>query len=69
MIVLVRTIDTKFFSTHFLADNDELKRKTIAKLHAFRREFAIVPNVALHEIYKFEFQKKFGRESAYTQSR
>ena len=60
---LVRTIDTRFFLTHFLADTDELKRKAKAKMIELRREGAVVPTIVIHEVYKFEYQR-FGREVA-----
>lgn len=57
MIRIVRTVDTRFFLTHFLTDDSEIKKKTIAKLHELRKESALVPTIVLHEVYKFEFQK------------
>ncbi len=60
---LRRTIDTRFFLTHFLADTDELRRKTRAKMIALRSEAAAVPTIVIHEVYKFEYQR-FGGDVA-----
>ncbi len=60
---LDRTIDTRFFLTHFLADTDELRRKAKAKMIELRREGAVVPTIVIHEVYKFEYQR-FGRNVA-----
>ena len=48
-----RTVDTRFFLTHFLADTDELKNKTSRKLIELQKEMAVVPTIVLHEVYKF----------------
>ncbi|HEY4699781.1 MAG TPA: PIN domain-containing protein [Nitrososphaerales archaeon] len=58
-----RTVDTRFFLTIFLADNDELKQKVKVKIAELRRESAIVPTIVIHEVYKFIYQK-IGREAA-----
>ena len=65
---MARTVDTRFFLTHFLTDDGEIKKKTIAKLYELRKESAFVPTIVLHEVYKFEFQK-FGKDSAETLTR
>jgi predicted nucleic acid-binding protein len=57
------TLDTRFFLTHFLADTENLKRKTAKKMAEFQRAMAIVPTIVLHEIYKFQFEN-MGREVA-----
>lgn len=48
-----RTVDTRFFLTHFLAETDELKIKTSRKMVDLQREMAVVPTIVLHEVYKF----------------
>jgi predicted nucleic acid-binding protein len=48
-----RTIDTRFFLTHFLAETDELKAQTSEKMVELQREMAVVPTIVLHEVYKF----------------
>lgn len=48
-----RTVDTRFFLTHFLAATDELKAKTSKKMLELQRETAVVPTIVLHEVYKF----------------
>jgi len=50
------TLDTRFFLTHFLADTEELKRRTSKKMAEFQRAMAIVPTIVLHEVYKFQFE-------------
>ena len=57
------TLDTRFFLTHFLADTENLKRRTAKKMAEFQRATAIVPTIVLHEIYKFQFEN-MGREVA-----
>jgi predicted nucleic acid-binding protein len=57
------TLDTRFFLTHFLADSENLKRRTAKKMVEFQRAGAIVPTIVLHEIYKFQFEN-MGREVA-----
>ncbi|MGQ9543915.1 MAG: PIN domain-containing protein [Candidatus Bathyarchaeia archaeon] len=47
------TVDTRFFLTHYLADTDQLKAKATRKMVELQREAAIVPTIALHEVYKF----------------
>lgn len=60
---MARTIDTRFFLTHFLADTDELKAKTTRKMLDLQRESAVVPTIVLHEIYKF-MRDNAGRDVA-----
>lgn len=60
---MVRTVDTRFFLTHFLADSDTLKQKVKSKMGELRKESAIVPTIVIHEVYKFEYQK-LGRDTA-----
>lgn len=48
-----RTVDTRFFLTHFLAETDDLKTKTTKKIIELQRENAVVPTIVLHEVYKF----------------
>ncbi len=48
-----RTVDTRFFLTHFLAETDELRTKTSKKMVELQKETAVVPTIVLHEIYKF----------------
>jgi predicted nucleic acid-binding protein len=57
------TLDTRFFLTHFLADTENLKRRTARKMAEFQRAMAIVPTIVLHEMYKFQFEN-MGREVA-----
>ena len=52
-----RTIDTRFFLTHFLADTDQLKNKTSRKMVELQRESAVVPTIVIHEIYKLILDK------------
>ncbi len=60
---MVRTIDTRFFLTHLLANSDALKRKVKSKMIELRKESAVVPTIVIHEVYKFEYQK-LGRDIA-----
>jgi len=50
------TLDTRFFLTHFLADTEDLRRRTSKKMAEFQRAMAIVPTIVLHEVYKFQFE-------------
>lgn len=50
-----RTVDTRFFLTHFLAETDELKNKTSKKMVELQKEMALVPTIVLHEVYKFMY--------------
>jgi len=50
------TLDTRFFLTHFLADTEDLRRRTCRKMAEFERATAIVPTIVLHEVYKFQFE-------------
>jgi len=58
-----RTIDTRFFLTHFLADTDELKEETRKKMIELQEEMAIVPTIVLHEVYKY-LHDRLGRDVA-----
>lgn len=58
-----RTIDTRFFLTHYLAHTDQLKSRTSRKMVELQREIAIVPTIVLHEIYKFMYEN-VGKEVA-----
>lgn len=53
---MVVTVDTRFFLTHFLADTEDVRKKTTERMTAIQREWAIVPTIVLHEVYKFEFE-------------
>jgi predicted nucleic acid-binding protein len=57
------TLDTRFFLTHFLADTEDLRRRTSRKMIEFQRATAIVPTIVLHEVYKFQFEN-IGKEVA-----
>jgi predicted nucleic acid-binding protein len=57
------TVDTRFLLTHFLADTDELKERTSARLAELQKEMAFVPTIVIHEVYKFMFEK-LGKEVA-----
>jgi len=61
------TIDTRFFLTHYLADADDLKRRTSHRMIELQREAAIVPTIVIHEVYKFEFEN-VGRDVAETRA-
>ena len=50
------TLDTRFFLTHFLADTEDLRRRTSKKMAELRRTMAIVPTIVLHEVYKFQLE-------------
>jgi predicted nucleic acid-binding protein len=50
------TLDTRFFLTHFLADTEDLRRRTSKKMAELRRAMAFVPTIVLHEVYKFQFE-------------
>jgi predicted nucleic acid-binding protein len=58
-------IDTKFFVVHFLAEDEETKRKTRKVLESLQEEanLGVVPTVVVHEFYKFEMEY-FGRDVA-----
>ena len=58
-------IDTRFFIVHFLAEDEETKRKTRKILESLQRKgsLGIVPTVVVHELYKFEMEN-FGRDVA-----
>jgi predicted nucleic acid-binding protein len=57
------TVDTRFLLTHFLADTDDLKERTSARMAELRKEMAFVPTIVIHEVYKFMFEK-LGKEVA-----
>jgi len=57
------TVDTRFFLTHYLADTEELKRRTSSRMIELRREGALVPTIVVHEVYKFECEN-VGRDVA-----
>jgi len=50
---MTRTVDTRFFLTHFMADTAQVKAKTSRKMVELQKETAIVPTIVLHEIFKF----------------
>ena len=50
------TVDTRFFLTHFLADQEPLREKTRLKIAELQRQRAIVPTIVVHEVYKFEYE-------------
>ncbi len=56
-------MDTRFFLTHYLADTEELKRKTSKKMLDLQRESAFVPTIVLHEVYKF-MHENVGKDAA-----
>lgn len=58
-----RTVDTRFFLTHYLADTDQLKLRTSRKMVELQREAAIVPTIVVHEVYKFMYENA-GKEVA-----
>jgi len=58
-----RTIDTRFFLTHFLAESGEVKEQTRRKMIELQEEMAIVPTIVLHEVYKY-MHDRLGREIA-----
>jgi predicted nucleic acid-binding protein len=57
------TVDTRFLLTHYLADTEEMKAKTSAKMAELQREMAFVPTIVIHEVYKFMLEK-LGKEVA-----
>jgi len=58
-------IDTRFFVVHFLAEDEETKRKTRKILESLQKEasLGIVPTIVVHELYRFEMEN-FGRDVA-----
>ena len=58
-------IDTRFFVVHFLAEDEETKKKTRRMLESLQKEASLgfVPTIVVHEFYKFEMEN-FGREVA-----
>lgn len=63
--MIIRTVDTRFFLTHFSADTDELKTKTRKMMYELERESAILPTMVLHELYKIQCEI-VGRDAAET---
>ena len=63
----IRTIDTRFFLTHFTADTEEIKNKTRKKMNDLKRESAILPTMVIHELYKIQCET-LGREAAETRT-
>jgi predicted nucleic acid-binding protein len=59
----IRTIDTRFFLTHFTADTIELKSQTRKKMHELEAESAILPTIVLHELYKIQCET-VGKDTA-----
>jgi len=57
------TVDTRFLLTHYLADTDEMRAKTSAKMAELQRETAFIPTIVIHEVYKFMLEK-LGKEVA-----
>lgn len=51
-------VDTRLFITHFLAENEELRKKTKKILTDLQRpdNVGYVPTIVIHEIYKFEYE-------------
>jgi predicted nucleic acid-binding protein len=60
---LPTTIDTRFFLTHYVAGTEELKLKTSRKMIELQREFAVVPTIVVHEVYKF-MHENVGKDTA-----
>jgi len=60
---LPRTVDTRFFLTHFVAETEDLRSKTSRKIIELKKESAVVPTIVIHEVYKF-MQENAGREVA-----
>ena len=60
---MTRTVDTRFFLTHFFGETEDLRKKTEAKMFQLRRESAVVPTVVIHEVFKFVCQR-IGKDSA-----
>jgi predicted nucleic acid-binding protein len=58
-----RTVDTRFFLTHFLAETDELKEQTRKKMVELQAEMAMVPTIVLHEVYKY-IHDRLGKDVA-----
>lgn len=58
-------VDTRFFIVHFLAENEELKKKTRKLFVDFQQpeNEGYVPTIVIHEVYKFEFET-FGKDVA-----
>ncbi len=54
---MARTVDTRFFLTHLLVDDEALKQKVKSKMIELRKEPAIIPTIVIHEVYKFEYQR------------
>jgi predicted nucleic acid-binding protein len=63
----IRTVDTRFFLTHFTAETDELKSKTRKMMHELERESAIIPTMVIHELYKIQCETA-GKDAAETRA-
>ena len=63
----IRTIDTRFFLTHFTAGTDELKSKTRKMMYELERESAILPTMVIHELYKTQCET-VGKDTAETRT-
>jgi len=51
-------IDTRLFIAHFLAENEEMRKKTKKILTDLQQpdNAGYVPTIVIHEIYKFEYE-------------
>ena len=58
-------IDTRLFVTHFLAENEDIRKKTKKIFTDLQQpnNTGYVPTVVIHEVYKFEYEN-IGREVA-----
>ena len=61
---MARTIDTRFFLTHYIADSEQVKAKTAKRMVELQKETAIVPTIVLHEVFKF-MHDNIGKDVAY----
>lgn len=50
------TVDTRFFLTHFLAESAAARERTKRKADQLEAQRSLVPTIALHEVYKFEYE-------------
>ena len=50
------TIDTRFFLTHLLAESATARERTKRKADQLEARRSLVPTIALHEVYKFEYE-------------
>ena len=62
-----RTVDTRFFLTHFTAESEELKTKTRKMMYELEGESAIVPTMVMHELYKIQCETA-GKDTAETRT-